>query len=292
MGQASLEVTSLKGKKHQKKTAQRCVIHPTSSNTRGQTCPVFLIQTYLAHRVSLGHDGPNEFVFPLVGAKWQRVKPTYFVDIRVPVERMSYDIYRGLLKKHLDTKALRELGVGCFPGDSLPPSLWKEDISTLADGGMHSMSRHKSTTCKTIEPSVLHEESSLSKAWSATDLLLSTQGSSSQYSGKRKSLSRFPTKKFSEDSPPKAEAPFERSNSETSLFSNGSSVQEGTSLQRNSEFSGRSSGSTELDTREPEVAQTLEASSLPISDLNFDALESLCSNWNTQVIFPSSWQKK
>merc|ERR1712082_342185 len=197
MGQASLEVTSLKGKKHQKKTAQRCVIHPTSSDTRGQTCPVFLIQTYLAHRVSLGHDGPNEFVFPLVGAKWQRVKPTYFVDIRVPVERMSYDIYRGLLKKHLDTKALRELGVGCFPGDYFTPSFRKEDISTLDDGGMHSMSCHKPSTCKTIEPSVLHEESSLSKAWSATDLLLSTQGLSSRYLGKRKWLSRFPTKKFS-----------------------------------------------------------------------------------------------
>ena len=202
---------------------------------------------------------------------------------------MTYDTYRGLLKKHLDIKALRDLGVGCFPGDSLPLSLRREDTSTLADEGT---SRHKSTTCKTIEPSVPLEESSLSKAWSATDLLLSTQGSSSQYSGKRKSLSRFPTKKFREESPPKAEAPFERSNSETSLFSNGSSVQEGTSLQRNSEFSGRSSGSTELDTRKPEVAQTLEASSLPISDLNFDALESLCSNWNTQVIFPSSWQKK
>ena len=76
--EASLEVTFLKGKNLQKKLAQTVVIH---SDTKGQTCPVFLIQTYLAHRVSLGHDGPNEFVFPVIGAKWQRVKPTYFVDI-------------------------------------------------------------------------------------------------------------------------------------------------------------------------------------------------------------------
>ena len=290
-----MEVTFLKGKNLQKKLAQTCVIHSTPSDTKGQTCPVFLIQTYLAHRVSLGHDGPNEFVFPVVGAKWQRVKPTYFVDIRVPVEKMTYDTYRGLLKKHLDTKALRELGVGCFPGDYSTHSFRKEDLSMLDDGGMHSMSIHKSAMCKTIEPSVLHKESSLSKALRANDLLSGTtptQGWSSRYSGKKKSLSRFPTKKFSEDLPSKAEAPPERCNSETSLFSSSSSLQEGTSLQRSSEFSGRSSGSTELDSKEPEVAQTLESSSLPISDLNFDALESLCSNWNTQVIFPPSWQKK
>ena len=165
----------------------------------------------------------------------------------------------------------------------------------LDDGDMHSMYIHKSAMRKSIESSVPHKESSLSKALRANDLLSGTtptQGWSSRYSGKKKSLSRFPTKKFSEDLPSKAEAPSERSNSETSLFSGSSSLQEGTSLQRSSEFSGRSSGSTELDTKEPEVAQTLESSSLPISDLNFDALESLYSNWNTQVIFPPSWQKK
>ena len=76
------------------------------------------------------------------------------------------------------------------------------------------------------------------------------------------------------------------------MFSGSSSLQEGTSLQRSSEFSGRSSGSTELDTKEPEVAQTSESSSLPNSDLNFDALDSLCKNWNIQVTYPAKWQKK
>ena len=78
---ASLEVTILKGKKNQKKKAQRCVIHPISSDAKGQTCPVYLIQKYLDHRASLGHNGKNDYIFPLVGAKWQRVKPSYFVDI-------------------------------------------------------------------------------------------------------------------------------------------------------------------------------------------------------------------
>ena len=292
---ASLEVTILKGKKNQKKKAQKSVIHPISSNAKGQTCPVYLIQKYLAHRVSLGHDGPNDFVFPLVGAKWQRVKPTYFVDIRVPVESMTYDVYRGLLKKHLDTKALRELGVGCFPGDYPTHSFRKEDLSMLADDDMHSMSIRKSAMHKSIESSVPHNESSLSKAWKANNLLSGstpTEGWSSRYSGKKKSLSRFLTKKFIKDLPSKAEAPSERSNSETSLFSGSSSLQEGPSLQRSSEFSGRSSGSTELETKEPEVAQTSESSSLPNSDLNLDALDSLCLHWNTQVTYPASWQKE
>ena len=102
---ASLEVTILKGRNNQKKKAQRCVIHPISSAAKGQTCPVYLIQKYLDHRASLGHNGKNYYVFPLVGAKWQRVKPSYFVNIRVLLEKMSYDVYRSLLKRHLDTKA-------------------------------------------------------------------------------------------------------------------------------------------------------------------------------------------
>merc|ERR1711867_168968 len=128
---ASLEVTFLKGKKNQKKKAQRSVIHPISSNTKGQTCPVYLIQKYLAHRVSLGHNGPNDFIFPLVGAKWQRVRPTYFVDIRVPVESMSSDVYRGLLKKHLDTKAMRDLGLSL--GDYSTHSFREGGLTMLAD---------------------------------------------------------------------------------------------------------------------------------------------------------------
>merc|ERR1712121_322529 len=235
---ASLEVTILKGKKNQKKTVQRCVIHPTSSDTRGQTCPVFLIQTYLAHRVSLGHDGPNEFVFPLVGAKWQRVKPTYFVDIRVPVERMSYDVYRKLLKRHLDSKALRELGVS--PGDYSTHSFRKGGLSMLADGDMHPVYIQKSAMHKSIESSVPYSESSLSKALKANDLLSGTkptEGWSSRYSGKKKLLSRFLTKKFIKDLPSEAEAPSERSNLETSLFSGGSSLQEGPFFQRSSQLS-------------------------------------------------------
>ena len=288
-----MEVTILKGKKNQKKKAQRCVIHPISSAAKGQTCPVYLIQKYLDHRVSLGHNGPNDYVFPLVGAKWQRVKPSYFVDIRVPLEKMSYDVYRSLLKRHLDAKALRELGVS--PGDYSTHSFRKGGLSMLADGDMHPVYIQKSARHKRIESSVPYIESSLSKALKANDLLSGTEpteGWSSRYPGNKKSLSRFLTKKFIKDLPSEAEAPSERSNSETSLFSGSSSLQEDPSLRRSSEFSGRSSSSTELDTKEPEVAQTSESSSLPNSDLNFDALDSLCKNWNIQVTYPAKWQKK
>merc|ERR1712243_491696 len=165
----------------------------------------------------------------------------------------------------------------------------------LADGDMHLMYIQKSARHKRIESSVPYIESSLSKALKANDLLSGTEpteGWSSRYSGNKKSLSRFLTKKFIKDLPSEAEAPSERSNSETSLFSGSSSLQKDPSFQRSSELSGQSSSSTELDTKEPEVTQTLESSSLPKTDLNFDALDSLCKNWNIQVTYPANWQKK
>ena len=132
---ASLEVQIFKGKKNQKRKLQRCVIHPISSSSKGQTCPVYLINKYLAHRSSLGHNGENDLIFPLVGAKWQRVRPSYFVDIWIPIEPMNYDVYRKHLKRHLDGKALRDLGV--YPVDYSTHSFRKGGLSMLADGEMH-----------------------------------------------------------------------------------------------------------------------------------------------------------
>ena len=105
-------------------------------------------------------------------------------------------------------------------------------------------------------------------------------------------LSCFLPEKFIKDLPSEAEAPPERSNSETSWFSGGSSLQEGPFFQRSSQLSGQSSSSWEQDTKEPDVTQTSESSSLPQSDLNFDVLDSLCKNWNIQVTYPAEWQKK
>ena len=61
---------------------------------QGKTCPVALLEDYLALRLSLGHDGENDLIFPQVGAKWQRIKALDFVTIREPVEAISYDVYR------------------------------------------------------------------------------------------------------------------------------------------------------------------------------------------------------
>ncbi len=143
---ASLEVQIFKGKRNQKRKLQRCIIHPISSDTQGQTCPVYLLNKYLAHRSSLGHNGEKDLIFPLVGAKWQRVRPSYFVDIRLPMEPMSYDVYRKHLKRHLDGEALRELVV--YPVDYSTHSFRKGGLSMLADGEMHpafikKSSRHK-----------------------------------------------------------------------------------------------------------------------------------------------------
>ena len=94
---ASLEVLIYKGKKNQKRQLQRCVIHPNSLSHQGKICPVSLLDTYLAHRNSLGHNGENDLIFRQVGAKWERVKPSYFVTIRLPMVTISYDIYRKQL---------------------------------------------------------------------------------------------------------------------------------------------------------------------------------------------------
>ena len=66
---ASLEVLIYKGKRNQKRHLQRCVIHPISSGSQGKTCPVSLLEKYLAHRNSLGHNDEHDLIFPLVGAK-------------------------------------------------------------------------------------------------------------------------------------------------------------------------------------------------------------------------------
>ena len=165
----------------------------------------------------------------------------------------------------------------------------------LAEGDMHPVYIQKSARHKRIESSVPYIESSLYKALKANDLLSGTEpaeGWGSRYSGNKKSLSRFLTKKFIKDLPSEAEAPPERSNSETSLFSGGSSLQEGPFFQRSSQLSGQSLSSMEQDTREFEVTQTSESSSLLQSNLNLDVLDSLCKNWNIQVTYPAEWQKK
>ena len=100
----------------------------------------------MAHRNSLGHNGENNLIFPLVGAKWQRVKPSYFVDIRLPMEPISYDVYRKHLKKHLDGEALQELGV--YPVDYSTHSFRKGSLSMLVDHKMHLAFIQKSACYK------------------------------------------------------------------------------------------------------------------------------------------------
>merc|ERR1711873_347142 len=179
-----------------------------------------------------------------------------------PVESMSYDVYRGLLKKHLDTKAMKDLGLS--PGDYSTHSFRKGGLSMLAEGDMHPVYIQKSARHKSIESSVPYIESSLSKALKANDLLSGTnptEGWSSRYSGNRKSLSRFLSKKIIKELPSEAEAPPEQSNSETSLFSGRSSFQEDSSFRKSSEISGQSSGSMEVEPEETEETQAAAPSS-------------------------------
>ena len=102
----------------------------------GKTCPVALLDDYLALHHSLGHNGENNFIFPLVGAKWARVKPSDFVAIRKPIEAITYNVYRKHPKQHFDCAALKELGV--YPADYSTHSFRKGSLSMMVDSKMHS----------------------------------------------------------------------------------------------------------------------------------------------------------
>ena len=131
----SIELLVYKGKRNQTRQLQKVVIHPNSMSHAGKFCPVALLDNYLALRHSLGHNGKNDYIFPLVGAKWARIKPSDFVPIREPIETITYNVYRKHLKQHLDCAALKELGV--YPANYSTHSFRKGSLSMLADGDMH-----------------------------------------------------------------------------------------------------------------------------------------------------------
>ena len=48
----------------------------------------------------------------------------------------------------------------------------------------------------------------------------------------------------------------------------------------------------EVEPEEAEETQAAAPSSPQNSNLNLDALDSLCKNWNIKVTYPASWQKQ
>ena len=96
---ASLEIKILKGKTNKTKKFQRCIIHPNSLVFQGKMCPVALIDSYLTHHNKLGHNLDNDYIFPNVGAKFERVLPMHDVTIQIPQTPITYDDYRKHLKK-------------------------------------------------------------------------------------------------------------------------------------------------------------------------------------------------
>ena len=143
---ASLEIKILKGKKNQTRKLQRCVIHPNSLHYQGRMCPVDLIDSYLVHRNNLGHNSDHDYIFPQVGAKFEQVRPTYYVTIQIPKVPITYDNYRKHLKRHLDCETLKEMGA--YPQDYSTHSFRKRGLSVLADGEMHPAFIQKSARHK------------------------------------------------------------------------------------------------------------------------------------------------
>ena len=98
-------------------------------------CPVALIYSYLIHRNKLGHNLDNDYIFPQVSGKFARVLLTHDISIEIPSVAITYNNYRKDLKKHLDCKTLREMGV--FPDDYSTHFFRQGGLSVLADGDIH-----------------------------------------------------------------------------------------------------------------------------------------------------------
>ena len=146
---ASLEIKILKGKKNQTRKLQRCVIHPNSLEFKGKMCPVALLDTYLIHCNNFGHNSDNDYIFPNVGAKFARVLPTHDFTIQIPKILITYDDYRKSLKKHLDCKTLKEIGVS--PEDYSTHSFRLGGLNVFADGEIHPVFIKKKFLSQTMD---------------------------------------------------------------------------------------------------------------------------------------------
>ena len=147
----------------------------------------------------------HDYIFPHVGAKFEQVKPTYYIAIQIPKVPITYDNYRKHLKRHLDCETLKDMGA--YPEDYSTHSFRKGGLSVLADGEMHPAFIQKSVHHKWWESSVTYIDPSLPKALRANDLLSGkdlSESWGSQYSGNPRSLSIFLPQKSIKKLPPKA----------------------------------------------------------------------------------------
>ena len=132
---ASIEIQICNGKQNQTRKLQRCIIHPNSLEYKGKMCPVKLIVCYLSLPHKLGHNSDNDYLFPNVCAKFRKPMQTHDIVIQIPKDSMSYNNYRGILKKHLEDKTLKDMGVSVTYYST--HSFQREGLSILADVEMH-----------------------------------------------------------------------------------------------------------------------------------------------------------
>ena len=90
-------------------------------------CPVDLIDSYLIHRKSLGHNSDRDLLFPQVDDRYQGIRPSFFYTIQIPKVSITLDIYRNRLKRHLNCETFKAMGI--YPEDFLPILLgWKGQV--------------------------------------------------------------------------------------------------------------------------------------------------------------------
>ena len=131
-------------------------------------CPVKLIVCYLSLHHQLGHNLDNDYLFPNVCFRLRKTLQNHDIIIQIPKDSMSYNNYRGILKKHLEDEMLKDMGVSVT--DYSTHSFRRGGLSILAYGEMHPSYIQNNARHKYWELSVTYINPSLSKALRANDL--------------------------------------------------------------------------------------------------------------------------
>ena len=98
-------------------------------------CPLGLIVCYLSLRKKLGHNSDNDYLFPKVCAKYEKVLPTHDVKISIPQTPITYKTYEERFYKHYKQTTLKNVRVLSNYSSSF---FRKEGSKELADKEMQS----------------------------------------------------------------------------------------------------------------------------------------------------------
>ena len=84
---------------------------PDSLYFQGIMCPLGLIVCYLSLLKKLDYISEEDYLFPLVCAKYEKVLPTHGIEIQIPPNPVSYRTYEERFHRHSRQTALKNIRV-------------------------------------------------------------------------------------------------------------------------------------------------------------------------------------